>query len=164
MNVKPMIAVLYLVVPLAKVLMAPPALIGIQTHNQCGCSAYESALTVLSFAQSPDGVCWAFPSGTVPDGWPECASVDECECADFSLDECEANNCNLLSGRPATENADGTTCIDWSIDPQPAGCTSENSSEAVISFAQDPDGVCWFFPSGTVPSGWSECPYVDECE
>ena len=129
-----------------------------------GCSAYESALTVLSFAQSPDGVCWAFPSGTVPDGWPECASVDECECADFSLDECEANNCNLLSGRPATEKDDGTTCIDWSIDPQPAGCTSENSSEAVVSFAQAPDGVCWFFPSGTVPAGWPECPYVDECE
>ena len=86
------------------------------------------------------------------------------ECADLSIDECEANNCNILSGRPETENDDGTTCIDWSVDPQPAGCTSENSSEAVVSFAQDPDGVCWFFPSGTVPSGWSECPTVDGCE
>ena len=84
-----------------------------------GCSAYESALTVLSFAQSPDGVCWAFPSGTVPDGFTECASVDECECADFSLDECEANNVIFSRVDPSTtENADGTTCIDWNIDPQ----------------------------------------------
>ena len=102
--------------------------------------------------------------GTVPSGWPECASVDECECADFSLDECEANTGNLLSGRPATENADGTTCIDWSIDPQPAGCTSENSSEAVVSFAQAPDGVCWFFSIWNCSFQMPECPYVDECE
>ena len=86
------------------------------------------------------------------------------ECSELSVDECETKDCNLLSGRPATESTDGVPCIDWSTDPQPAGCTSENSSEAVISFAQSPDDVCWFFPSGTVPSGWSECPPVEDCE
>ena len=86
------------------------------------------------------------------------------ECADLSIDECDANNCSLVSGRPATENDDGTTCIDWSIDPQPAGCTAYESAEAVVSFAEAPDGVCWAFPSGTVPDGWSECSSINECE
>ena len=27
---------------------------------------------------------------------------------------------SLVSGRPASESADGTTCIDWNTDPQPA--------------------------------------------
>ena len=69
------------------------------------------------------------------------------ECADLSIDECEHSDCNLVSGRPASESADGTTCIDWNTDPQPAGC-SAISDRAVIVSAQSPDGVCWAFPSG----------------
>ena len=54
------------------------------------------------------------------------------ECADLSIDECEASDCNLVSGRPASESADGSTCIDWNTNPQPAGCTSYTSDLTVM--------------------------------
>ena len=84
------------------------------------------------------------------------------ECEELSLEECEANSCNLISGYPATEN-EGVVCIDWNGAPQPAGCSSMDSAEAVVSFAEDANGTCWAFPSGTTPPGWNECSTIDEC-
>ena len=98
-----------------------------------------------------------------PDQNDDTADVStELECEERTIEECEASSCNLISGYPATENEDGF-CIDWSGDPQPAGCSSMASPEAVISFAEDANGTCWAFPSGTTPPGWSECATIDEC-
>ena len=86
------------------------------------------------------------------------------DCETTPLDECTANDCTLLSGLPVTQDANGNDCVDWNGTPQPLGCSSYDASTAVISFAQDPDGACWAFPSGTIPAGWSHCDPVSECE
>ena len=46
-----------------------------------GCSAFSSDLTVETYAAPPDeaDTCWFFRSGSIPQGWVECAFVtDEC--------------------------------------------------------------------------------------
>ena len=46
-----------------------------------GCTASSSNLTVETYAAPPDAAdtCWYFRSGTIPQGWVECAAViDEC--------------------------------------------------------------------------------------
>ena len=83
-------------------------------------------------------------------------------CDAYSIDECP-NDCNLISGFPAVDEGEGVTCIDWTIEPQPAACSSYDSSEAVISFAEDENGTCWAFPSGAYPLDWTEC-YSDDCQ
>ena len=47
-----------------------------------GCTASGSSLTVETYASPPDAVdsCWYFRSGTIPEGWVECAAVTgECD-------------------------------------------------------------------------------------
>ena len=83
-------------------------------------------------------------------------------CETYSVDECP-NDCNLISGFPAVDDGDGGTCIDWTEEPQPAACSSYVSDLAVISFAEDENGTCWAFSSGTYPFDWTECEDIDEC-
>ena len=49
--------------------------------EEVGCTASNSALTVETYAAPPDttDVCWFFRSGSIPQGWVECASITE-EC------------------------------------------------------------------------------------
>ena len=48
-----------------------------------GCTASNSSLTVETYAAPPDSTdtCWFFRSGTIPQGWVECAAVAE-ECSE----------------------------------------------------------------------------------
>ena len=39
-----------------------------------------------------------------------------------------------------------------------AGCTSNPSDDGAITFAQDPNGEIWRFPTTTFPDGWTEIP------
>ncbi len=85
------------------------------------------------------------------------------ECEDQSVYEC-SEDCTLIYGFPEVYDVEDNSCIDWSVEPLPAGCSSYDSSEAVISFAEDTDGICWAFSSGSFPQNWSECGPVDECQ
>ncbi len=84
------------------------------------------------------------------------------ECESYSVDECP-EDCALISGFPEVDDGSGGTCIDWTVDPQPAGCNSYDSDATVVSFAEDENGTCWAFPSGGYPTDWTEC-YSDDCQ
>ena len=50
-------------------------------QEDVGCTAMASALTAETYAAPPDeaDTCWYFRSGSIPQGWVECAAIIE-EC------------------------------------------------------------------------------------
>jgi hypothetical protein len=79
-------------------------------------------------------------------GSPSC-SESESAC---TLDDCRGNECTLVSGRrldcgATTENVEPIACL--------AGGLGGDTEE---TYARDPDGCCWWFPSTLLPPTFVE--------
>ena len=89
------------------------------------------------------------------------------ECESLSTEQCP-EECNLFTGLPEVEDSEGSTCIDWEMEAQPASCgeyASPGDGDPVSEphFVEDENGICWVFSSSIVPTGWTECGPIDEC-
>lgn len=86
-------------------------------------------------------------------------SGEVCEyCYELELIDCDRDAfCSTLDAQPWNE---AQACVDaFTV----VSCTSpEDACDSAVTWAQDPDGTCWQFPSSCVPVGWSL--EVPECD
>jgi len=138
-----------------KVCRHPKAVVGcMDSHLLC--------TQAFTYAKDPAGNTWQFPNGCIPNSWQSFAGgkADEAAaegplcsaapaCSSLPSGECAATRCQTLSG---TRYDLDKACR---YGPQVAGCMDQGlACITVMTFAKDPQGNRWVFPSGCIPNSW----------
>lgn len=139
-----------------------------------GCMSGDMVCTTsIELSAGPDGECYWFSSGCMPQGWNPDAALcpdeaidwEPCEqsskaCEDLSLANCEQRqDCRVIDGRKVYE---AQQCL---MSSEPLGCMPVDvDCGDALTPAKDPSGQCYWFPSTCVPDGWESFFGTSECE
>jgi len=131
------------------------------------CGEFEACGAAMTYARSPSGELWEFPSTCTPAGWPVAYPSDDsfidwsrwlCEpevpepvdCASVLPEDCwqHSSQCLQIIGLRVDE---AKSC--W-VDKETVGCIQYTNCDGLAVYARSPSGVLWTFGNQCIPDGW----------